>query len=224
MVAVRVILPVMTTRGERITARREQLDWSRAELARRVGCSPAYISQIESGERNGSHATLAAIAAALSVPLDALESDEPLPPPPAPRIPMEGEIRAGGVVKSAALRQVLIPSLRANRAPLTDSESIEAPPDVDSAHAFAIPIGPGLEAEKLFPGASLICETRRKPKEGDLVLATDADDTKVRLMRYRVVDSEPMLWPLADSAAHPIRLSVGDWRVIAVAAGQWHPF
>jgi len=52
-----------------ITARRHAAHLSQAELARRAGTSPAYLSRIEAGLMTGTVEVLARIAAALAVPL-----------------------------------------------------------------------------------------------------------------------------------------------------------
>ena len=51
---------------------REHRGLTQQELARRVGISKPYLSQIETGKRQGTVETLSAIARSLDVPLDAL--------------------------------------------------------------------------------------------------------------------------------------------------------
>ncbi len=51
---------------------REHRGLTQQELARRAGISKPYLSQIETGKRQGTVETLIAIARALEVPLDAL--------------------------------------------------------------------------------------------------------------------------------------------------------
>lgn len=51
---------------------REQRDLTQEELAKRAGISKPYLSQIETGKRQGTVETLAALARALDVPLDVL--------------------------------------------------------------------------------------------------------------------------------------------------------
>lgn len=58
--------------GSSIQAWREHRQLSQTELARAASISKAYLSQIESGVRQGSVKSLKAIATALHVPLDAL--------------------------------------------------------------------------------------------------------------------------------------------------------
>ncbi len=53
-----------------ITAFREYRGIKQAQLAKMVNISPAYLSQLESGTREGSMKIMKAIAAALNVPLD----------------------------------------------------------------------------------------------------------------------------------------------------------
>lgn len=49
---------------------REHLGWTQQELADRAGISKPYLSQIETGKRQGTVETLSAIARALDVPLE----------------------------------------------------------------------------------------------------------------------------------------------------------
>lgn len=51
---------------------REHRGLTQQELANRVGISKPYLSQIETGKRQGTVETLSAIAHSLDVPLDAL--------------------------------------------------------------------------------------------------------------------------------------------------------
>ena len=56
--------------GGRIRARRESLDWSQEDLARRVGCTVGHIGKLECGDTNGSVAMLDRLAMELSVSTD----------------------------------------------------------------------------------------------------------------------------------------------------------
>ncbi len=51
---------------------REYRGLSQGELAARAGISPSYLSQLESGKRDGTMEVLSAVAAALDVTLDDL--------------------------------------------------------------------------------------------------------------------------------------------------------
>jgi DNA-binding XRE family transcriptional regulator len=51
---------------------REQRGLTQEELAKRAGISKPYLSQIETGKRQGTVETLSALARALDVPLDVL--------------------------------------------------------------------------------------------------------------------------------------------------------
>ena len=62
--------------GERIRARRQSLDMSVRELARRLTLSPSLISQIERGKATPSVATLYAITTELKMSLDELFSEQ----------------------------------------------------------------------------------------------------------------------------------------------------
>jgi transcriptional regulator with XRE-family HTH domain len=72
--AERVALPEV---GERIRDRRQSLNMSVRELARRLTLSPSLISQIERGKANPSVATLYAITTELKMSLDELFSEQP---------------------------------------------------------------------------------------------------------------------------------------------------
>ena len=61
--------------AEAIKARREELGWSQAELARRAGVSRAHIVLIESGERAPSMKTLRRLFSALGLLLQ-VEKEE----------------------------------------------------------------------------------------------------------------------------------------------------
>jgi transcriptional regulator with XRE-family HTH domain len=47
-----------------------------AELAHRVGIAPPYLSQIETGKRDGTLSVMHRIAKALELPLDLLVTDD----------------------------------------------------------------------------------------------------------------------------------------------------
>jgi transcriptional regulator with XRE-family HTH domain/mannose-6-phosphate isomerase-like protein (cupin superfamily) len=63
--------------GDRIRDRRQSLDMSVRELARRLALSPSLISQIERGKATPSVATLYAITTELKMSLDELFSEQP---------------------------------------------------------------------------------------------------------------------------------------------------
>lgn len=76
----------MTTVGERIRARRQELGWTQQELARRAGISNSFLSDLENGRRSVSAENLLEIARVLQRSLDFLmqgsgviegNSDEP---------------------------------------------------------------------------------------------------------------------------------------------------
>lgn len=56
--------------GGRVRARREAMNLSQEDLARRVGCTVGHIGKIECGDTNGSVAMLARLAMELSVSTD----------------------------------------------------------------------------------------------------------------------------------------------------------
>ena len=61
--------------GAAIRAKRLERGLSQTALAARCGRHPTYLSGVEHGSRNPSFAILAAIAAALDVPLSQLMAD-----------------------------------------------------------------------------------------------------------------------------------------------------
>ena len=60
---------------ERIAARRKRLKLNQSELARRLQCSPAYVNQVESGERSLGVGTLAKFADALETTASKLTAE-----------------------------------------------------------------------------------------------------------------------------------------------------
>jgi transcriptional regulator with XRE-family HTH domain len=63
--------------GARIRDRREKLSLTQDELARRVGISRMYLSRLETDARDGTIATIRAVAKALDLSLDELVGDDP---------------------------------------------------------------------------------------------------------------------------------------------------
>jgi transcriptional regulator with XRE-family HTH domain len=61
-----------TTVGERIKARRMELNWTQEELCRRANISTGFLSDLENGKRSVSAETLLGIARVLSLSLDYL--------------------------------------------------------------------------------------------------------------------------------------------------------
>ena len=62
----------MATVGERIKARRDELDWTQDELANKANISKSFLSDLENGKRNVGADKLLDIARALSLSLDYL--------------------------------------------------------------------------------------------------------------------------------------------------------
>lgn len=62
----------MSTVGNRIRSRREELGWTQDELARNAGISKSFLSDLENGKRNVGADKLLDIARALSLSLDFL--------------------------------------------------------------------------------------------------------------------------------------------------------
>ena len=69
------------TLGERIRQlREEKMDMSLRELAKKVGVSAAFLSDVELGRRHPSDKYLGAIAKSLDTPLDELKQYDTRPP------------------------------------------------------------------------------------------------------------------------------------------------
>lgn len=66
--------------GERIKARRAELDWTQEQLARECGLSKGFLSDLEAGKRSVGADSLLAIATALGVSMDHLMKSK-LPEP-----------------------------------------------------------------------------------------------------------------------------------------------
>jgi transcriptional regulator with XRE-family HTH domain len=66
--------------GPYIRRRRDELDLSLRELAKRLDCSPAFISDIELGRRHPSDKLLAEIARVLKVKIEELREMDVRPP------------------------------------------------------------------------------------------------------------------------------------------------
>jgi transcriptional regulator with XRE-family HTH domain len=70
----------MKTLGERIRELREQKDISLRELAKKLGVSPAFLSDIELGRRYPSDVVLARIAKELDTSVQSLKAYDTRPP------------------------------------------------------------------------------------------------------------------------------------------------
>lgn len=73
-------LTVMEGIGPFIRRRRDELDLSLRELAKKLDCSPAFISDIELGRRHPSDKVLVEIARVLKVKVDDLRQTDVRPP------------------------------------------------------------------------------------------------------------------------------------------------
>ena len=93
--------------GEQIRARRQSLNMSVRELARRLTLSPSLISQIERGKATPSVATLYAITTELKMSLDELFSEQP------PKV-VAGQAGSSRPANAADGLKVLDAQLRAN--------------------------------------------------------------------------------------------------------------
>lgn len=101
--------------GDRIRDRRQSMDMSVRELARRLTLSPSLISQIERGKATPSVATLYAITTELKMSLDELFSEQPAKAAAAPAAPVSQTV--GGPARPANVAdglKVLDAQLRAN--------------------------------------------------------------------------------------------------------------
>ena len=73
-------LTVMEGIGPFIRRRRDELDLSLRELAKKLDCSPAFVSDIELGRRHPSDKVLAEIARILEVKVEELRKMDVRPP------------------------------------------------------------------------------------------------------------------------------------------------
>src|SRR5712664_1464092 len=62
----------MAAVGERIKARRAELEWTQDQLAQKAGISKSFLSELENGKRSVSADNLLDLARALGVSLDYL--------------------------------------------------------------------------------------------------------------------------------------------------------
>ncbi|MCF7864943.1 MAG: helix-turn-helix transcriptional regulator [Candidatus Pacebacteria bacterium] len=70
----------MKTLGQYIREERDRMDISLREFAKKIDCSPAFISDIELGKRNPSEEVFKKIASALSVSDSKLKEYDTRPP------------------------------------------------------------------------------------------------------------------------------------------------
>lgn len=68
------------TLGQRIRELRDERDISLRELAKKLGCSAAYWSDVELGRRHASEQMLKETARILKVPFDELKAHDTRPP------------------------------------------------------------------------------------------------------------------------------------------------
>jgi transcriptional regulator with XRE-family HTH domain len=71
----------MSTLGERIKARRQELGWTQDQLATKAGISNGFLSDVENGKRSVSADNLNEIAQVLSLSLDYLMKGDDTPTP-----------------------------------------------------------------------------------------------------------------------------------------------
>jgi len=71
----------MSNLGERIRARRSELNWTQDQLASRAGISKGFLSDLENGKRKVSAENLMGIAQVLNLSLDFLMKGDDTPVP-----------------------------------------------------------------------------------------------------------------------------------------------
>lgn len=99
----------MKTLGERIRELREQKDLSLRELAKRLGVSPAFLSDIELGRRYPSDEVLAKIAKELGESVASLKAYDTRPP-----VEELKRLAAANPLLGVALRRVVEKKVSAN--------------------------------------------------------------------------------------------------------------
>jgi transcriptional regulator with XRE-family HTH domain len=93
---------VLVQFGRRIVQLREEKDWSRADLARRLGVSRERLAHWERGEHHPPLAVLWALRRELEVTIDELVTGEPAPP-----VGLSREQKAKAVQHLAALKRLM---------------------------------------------------------------------------------------------------------------------
>lgn len=99
----------MKTLGERIRELREQKDISLRELAKKLGVSPAFLSDIELGRRFPSDEVLAKIAKELGESVEELKKYDTRPP-----VEELKRLAAANPLMGLALRRVVEKKVSAN--------------------------------------------------------------------------------------------------------------
>jgi transcriptional regulator with XRE-family HTH domain len=99
----------MKTLGERIRELREQKDTSLRELAKKLGVSPAFLSDIELGRRYPSDEVLAKIAKGLATTVESLKQYDTRPP-----VEELKKLAAANPLMGVALRRVVEKNVNAS--------------------------------------------------------------------------------------------------------------
>jgi transcriptional regulator with XRE-family HTH domain len=97
----------MSSVGDRIKQRRQELGWTQDQLAVRAGISKSFLSDLENGKRSVSANNLLDIARALTVSLDYLMTGEATKQPAA-EVPIPASLARFAAEAGLSFRQTLL--------------------------------------------------------------------------------------------------------------------
>jgi len=179
-----------------------QLGMTQADLAKRIGVSARYISQLIGGDRHGKFETWDDIAAALGVSV-AVFSKSGISQQG--QVPLDDRVDIRGGISGGSFTRWV--------------EGVDGPGD---AHTITVDgAGPGwsacrvdiaepihLDHVDLFPGDVLILAPNPALEaiNGSLVQAVHWPGRRSELRSYRVLDGIVYLWPVMPGQGEPVRL------------------
>lgn len=97
----------MANVGERIKARRLELEWTQDQLAQKAGISKSFLSDLENGKRSVGAENLLDIARALSVSIDFLMTGE-VSQKPVTEVPIPVSLAKFAAEEGLTFRQTLM--------------------------------------------------------------------------------------------------------------------
>lgn len=97
----------MANVGERIKARRLELEWTQDQLAQKAGISKSFLSDLENGKRSVGAENLLDIARALSVSIDLLMTGE-VSQKPVTEVPIPVSLAKFAAEEGLTFRQTLM--------------------------------------------------------------------------------------------------------------------
>jgi transcriptional regulator with XRE-family HTH domain len=93
--------------GERIKARRLELEWTQDQLAQKAGISKSFLSDLENGKRSVGAENLLDIARALGVSIDYLMTGE-VSEKPVTEVPIPATLARFAAEEGLSFRQTLV--------------------------------------------------------------------------------------------------------------------